>query len=96
MAILIGIIFSINALADVTVASFLNVEWSTLSVTSKFLIVVVIIKSWSGVMLAFFNKTLARVEAGKNPFESGDTQTFTRTPPPAAGTAALPGNAAQT
>jgi hypothetical protein len=80
MAILIGILFSVNALADVTVASFLNVEWSTISATSKFLIVVVIIKSWSGTMLAFFNKTLSRIEAGKTPFDSGnsDPQAFVK------------------
>lgn len=81
MAIFIGVLFSINALADVTVASFLNVEWSTISNTSKFLIIVVIIKSWSGTMMAFFNKTMARIETGKNPFSTGDSdpQAFVRT-----------------
>lgn len=81
MAIFIGVLFSINALADVTVASFLNINWSELSTTSKFLIIVVIIKSWSGTMMAFFNKTLSRIEVGKTPFDSGnsDPQAFVKT-----------------
>jgi len=81
MAILIGVLFSINALADVIVASFLNVEWSTISATSKFLIVVVIIKSWSGTMLAFFNKTLSRIESGKPPIDTGNTDFISKPQP---------------
>lgn len=80
MAILIGVLFSINALSSSIVASFMNTEWSTLSGTSKFLLIVVILQGWTGTMLAFFNKTLGRIEAGKTPFDSGNTTTFTRPP----------------
>lgn len=80
MAILMIVLFSINSLTTAIVASFMNTDWSTLSPTSKWLLVTVVVQNWTGTLLAFFNKTLSRIESGKSPFESGDTQTFTKTP----------------
>lgn len=81
MVILMAILFSLNALASAIVASFLNVDWSTLSTTSKWLILVVIVQNWTGTLMAFFNKTLSRVEQGKFPIDTGDSnpQAFVRT-----------------
>lgn len=73
MAILIGILFSINALATAIVLSFMNVSWSQLDPTSKFILIVGILQNWTGTMLAFFNKSLSRVEQGKFPIDTGDT-----------------------
>lgn len=64
LAIFIGALFSLNALASSIVASFLNVNWGPLSGTEKFLIVVLVIQNWSGTMIAYFNKTLSRIESG--------------------------------
>lgn len=81
MVILMAILFSINALASAILASFLNVDWSALSTTSKWLILVVIVQNWTGTLMAFFNKTLSRVEQGKFPIDTGDSnpQAFVRT-----------------
>lgn len=81
MAILIGALFSINALSTAIVASFMNTDWAQLNTTSKFLLVIVVLQNWTGTMLAFFNKTLSRVEQGKFPIDTGDTdpQAFVKT-----------------
>lgn len=78
MAILMIVLFSLNSLCTAIVASFMNTEWSTLTPTSKILLITVVLQNWTGTLLAFFNKTMSRIESGKSPFESGDTQTFTK------------------
>lgn len=82
LVIVYGVLFSLNSLASVTIASFLNVDWSELSTLSKFLIFVVIAQNWTGVMLAFVNRTVARVEQGQPVIQTGDTQQFTPPPKP--------------
>lgn len=81
MAIFIGILFSINALATAIVASFMNAEWSQMSPTSKFLLIIVVLQNWTGTMIAFFNKTLSRIEKGSFLIDTGDTnpQAFVKT-----------------
>ncbi len=74
LAIFIGFLFTVNSLASAIVASFLNTDWSSLSGTSKFLVIIVVFQGWTGTMLAYFNKTLTRLEAGKTPFETGDSE----------------------
>jgi hypothetical protein len=69
MAFFYGGLFSLNALTASIVASFLNVNWSQLSGTEQFLIVVLVIQNWTGTMLAFMNKTMSRVEQGLPPVE---------------------------
>lgn len=81
MAIVIGMLFSINSLSTAIVASFMNADWANLDGTSKFLLVVVVIQNWTGTMIAFANKTLARIEQGKLPLETGDTQLFNKPQP---------------
>lgn len=56
------VVYSLNALATATVAALLNISWSELSGTKRFLIVVGIIGNWSGTMLALFNKARAELE----------------------------------
>ena len=76
MAILIGVLFSINALMLAIIAALTNVEWEHLTPTSKFLVYAVILANWTSTMLAYFNKTLARIEQGQPPVPTGDTQQF--------------------
>ena len=81
MVFLMLVLFSINALASAIMLSFLNVDWSQLSPTSKFLIWVAVLQNWTGTLLAFFNKSISRVEQGRFPIDTGDTnpQAFVRT-----------------
>ncbi len=72
MAILIGVFFSLNALAISTVAALSGVDhWENLTYTQRICIGGAIASSWTNTMLAFFNKTLARLEAGKAPIDTG-------------------------
>lgn len=59
------LLFSFNSLTTATVATLLNSNWSEMSTTNKFLAVVVILQNWTGVLLAFFNKSIQRAEQGK-------------------------------
>lgn len=73
MAIFYGVLFSLNSLFSVTVASFLNIDYENISNTSKFLVIIVILQNWTGTMLAFLNKTMSRVAEDKPLIETGDT-----------------------
>lgn len=73
LAYFYGFLYSMNALGTAIVASFLNVEWENLTPTTKFIMIVVVIQNWSGTMLAFLNKTLARLQVGEAPIPTGDT-----------------------
>lgn len=77
LAIFYFVLFSFNSLATAIVASFLNTEWNTLTATSKFLLIVVIVQNWSGTMIAYFNKTLSRLQEGQ-PLFGSDTTTITK------------------
>ena len=81
MVILMALLFTINSLASAIILSFLNVDWSSLTATSKWLIVIAVVQNWTGTLMAFFNKTISRVEQGKFPIDTGDTnpQAFVKT-----------------
>ena len=78
MVILYIVLFSLNSLSSAIIASFLNTDWQTLKATAKFILVVVILQSWTGTMLAFFNKSLARVEKGEPLIPTGQTDIWVR------------------
>lgn len=59
------LLFSFNSLATAIVASLLNSNWGEMSTTNKFLTIVIILQNWTGVLLAFFNKSIQRAEQGK-------------------------------
>ena len=67
MAIFIGFLFIINAFASTIVSVFSNIEWNQLTGTKKFVIIFLVAQNCTGVMLAYFNKTLARMEKGLPP-----------------------------
>lgn len=83
MVIFYILLFTLNSLATSIIAAFMNVEWSALTSTAKFLLIVVILQGWTGTMLAFFNKSMSRIEEGKFPIDTGDTRP--PFPPPALG-----------
>src|SRR5271166_5873596 len=76
MAVIYGILFSLNSLSTCIVASLLNADWSDLSGTKKVILCIAIVGNWTGSLMAFLSKTMARMEAGKPPIVEGDT-TFT-------------------
>jgi len=82
MAWIYGVLFSLNALTTCLIASLSNAKWASLDSQSKFLMVVVIFGNWSGVIMAFLSKTVARMEAGKDPIPSpgNGTDQFTKAP----------------
>lgn len=74
LALLIGVFFSINALTTSIIAGLSGVDhWENLTYTQCICIIAAIVGSWTNVMLAFFNKTLSRIESGKPPIPAGDT-----------------------
>jgi len=75
------VLFSLNSLASAVIASFMNTDWAALTGTAKFLLLCVIFQSWTGTMLAFFNKSLSRVEQGQSLIETQFTINKTTTPP---------------
>lgn len=79
LAYFYGALFSINSLATAIVASFMNVEWSDLSATSKILLLIVVLQNWTGTMLAFVNRTMARAQAGEPLVPTGDTTLTVKT-----------------
>lgn len=78
MVILYVFLFSFNSLASAIIASFLNTDWQQLKPTAKFILVVVILQSWTGTMLAFFNKSIQRAEQGQPFIPTGQTDLWVR------------------
>lgn len=71
-------LFSFNGLCTAIQLAFLNAEWSTMSSTSRFLVVTAIFQNWTGTMLAFMFKAINRVEHGKA-IIGEDTQSWSKT-----------------
>lgn len=67
IAILYGALFSVDSLLHALILSFLNVSWSQLDTTSKWLLLAAVLKNWTSTMLAFCSKTVANVQKGKLP-----------------------------
>ncbi len=65
--------FTISSLCTSIPIALANNEWSDLSSTSKFMIITLILGNWSSNMLAFINKTLAKLENNKPLFENEKT-----------------------
>jgi hypothetical protein len=61
MAICYIILFSFGSLATATIAAFTGIDWSQLSHTKQFIIVLAIAANWTGTMLAFFNTSLQKM-----------------------------------
>jgi len=80
LAVVWGVMFSLQALCTCIIASLSNVKWNQLEAQSKFLIVLMIFGNWSTTMMAFLSKTVARLEAGKEPIPMNGTDVFTKGP----------------
>ena len=71
-------LFSFNALATSTRAALIGAKWDQLAGQERFLIVVAIAANWTGLVLVFVQKGMARIVTGKPPIETGDTQHLTK------------------
>ncbi len=77
LAITIGAFFSINALALAVIAALSGVDhWEALTTTQQVVIAAAVLGNWTHTMLAWFNKTLSRIESGKPPVETGHTDAW--------------------
>jgi len=62
-----------DALASAIIASMMNIEWSALTPTQKFLCIIVVIKSAAMSTIAFLTTAQKRMEKDEAPFGGGDT-----------------------
>jgi len=71
-------LFSFNALATSTMAALVGAKWEVLTTQEKFLIFVAIAANWSGLIVVFVQKGMSRLQSGKPPIETGDTDRITK------------------
>lgn len=71
-------LFSFNALATALIASLIGVKWEVLSGQERFSIVVAIAANWTGMVLVFIQRGMARIAKGQPPVPTGDTDHITR------------------
>lgn len=64
------LLFSFNSLCTAVDAAMLNNNWADMTTTVKFLTIIVVLQNWTGVLLAFFNKSLSQAEAGQFPIDT--------------------------
>lgn len=81
LAYVYAFLFSLNSACTAIATSLANAEWSDLSGSSKFMVVILIVANWTGTMLAFLNKTLSRLQQGQTLVETGNTTTITKPTP---------------
>ena len=78
MAVAWGVLFSLNSLGTCIMVALNNTVWVELTAQKKFVLVLGVMVNWTGVILAFVSKTVARLEAGKLPPTNGDTSFLTK------------------
>lgn len=71
-------LFSFNAWATSTMAALIGVKWEILTTQEKFLIGVAIVANWTGLVLVFVQKGMARLASGRPPIATGDTEQITK------------------
>lgn len=79
IAIIMFMLFSINSLCMITLASLAGADWVMLDKQAKFMIYIAIMGNWTGTILAFVSKQAARIKkTGEILPEDGGTQFITR------------------
>lgn len=74
------VLFSVNALCSCIIAAFTNATWEDMLWPKRVLTAIAIVGNWTTVLLAFYSKTVARMEAGKSPIPTNGTEMFTKGP----------------
>lgn len=71
-------LFSFNAWATSVMDALVGVKWDAITGQERFLIVVAILANWTGLVLVFVQKGMARLASGKAPIATGDTEHIPR------------------
>lgn len=77
------LLFSLIQLGAAWQTSTANINITSLGFWEKVTLGVGIFVTWGGTMLALLDQTMSRLSKGQPPTSSGDTQLFTKEPPPA-------------
>jgi hypothetical protein len=77
LAALWGTLYSLNALGTCIMVALQNAKWVEMPAQAKMLLIIGIAVNWTGTLMAFISKTVARLESGKEPPTNG-TDLFTK------------------
>lgn len=67
MTIVMFVLFSVNSLGTVILASLQGVDWSTTDHQTRFMIGLAVLTNWTGMLMAFFRTALTKIAKGENP-----------------------------
>lgn len=73
IAIIIGIFYTINSLILSVLNALNNVEWSTLSSQGKFTTSMIVVASWTNVMMAYLSTRASAIKKGEIPTNGNTT-----------------------
>src|ERR1700690_3033867 len=76
MVVMWGVFFSLNALGSCILAAMVNATWEDMGSSKRILMGIAIGTNWTAMMMAFFSKTVARMEAGKPPVPTDNGTDF--------------------
>lgn len=74
LAIVLFVLFSVNALGTSILAASAGSVWSSLGTQEKFTICVAVVVNWTGTIMAFLSKAAQRIKATGELLPSGDTK----------------------
>lgn len=80
LALVRALLYSFLTLSSAFLASVQNVDFPAMSHWNQFCLILGVFGSWSTVMIAFLDKTTARIQSGKAPMETGQTEFITKPP----------------
>lgn len=73
------LLFSVNSLCTVLVASLTGADWDTFTRTQQFVIIAAILGNWTNVLLALMQKLQAKIKKGKDLMDTnGGTEIITK------------------
>lgn len=78
LAIIRVLFYSFMTLGGAFEVSVQNVDFPTMTHWNQFVLILGVLVTWSATMLAFLDKTSARIASGQAAFETGQTEFFTR------------------
>lgn len=79
LAIITGCLFTFNSLGTCVMVGLGNSVWATMTLQSKFVMLVGIFVNWSGTMMAWMNRAISDLRRGRLPLPPGsDTSLLTK------------------
>lgn len=68
LAVFRFLLFSFGSLAAATQTALAGMQWSNSDWQTRLMVMIGVLSSWSIAMMAFLDKTMARIALGENPF----------------------------